>query len=225
MWTPRDKARFITALTATCELYGRGMSDKAKAFYVRVLEKHITADEAIRAIEAHIAGTGKESTFFPKPADLLRSIEGSPDDLVEQAWQLVRNAVERIGGYQSVVFRDPIINACIQDMGGWVYLCHEVATDTKRFEFAAHEFRRLYRGYLQTKQVPNVSYLPGETEKNNRALGYWDDENTPPPLMLGDPLPDGIQKHIRAIEPPTIGEPMAIEKIIDEAKKLAIGGE
>ncbi len=217
MWTPQDKARFITALTAACELYGREMSDKAKAFYVRALEKHITADEAISALEAHIAGTGKESTFFPKPADLLRAIEGSPDDLVEQAWQQVRTAIEQVGPYESISFRDPLINAAIQEMGGWIRVAGELGSSDTKLDFAAHEFRRLYRGYLQTRSVPKpVSYLPGICERDNaqRGLEDW----LPKPVTFGRELPGGVAKQITAIgSSPT----HKAERAIDAPKQVA----
>lgn len=159
MWSDEQKDMFTKMLENTADLYNRKLDIDTAIFYVDILEGEVTFEQAAKALKGHIVSGDKDSSYFPKPGDLKRAAIGLPDDLVEHAWQEVTTAIERIGPYQSVSFRDPVINSVIDTMGGWVAIC-----ETKSYEelkFAGHEFRRLFRHALQTKQVTKIDFLPG----------------------------------------------------------------
>ncbi len=46
--------------------------------------------------------------FPPKPADLIRFLDGTGESRAMGAWSLVERTLRRIGPYQSLVFDDPI---------------------------------------------------------------------------------------------------------------------
>ena len=191
MWNSEERVRVIEALTAMCELFGKELSPAGKALFIRVLESKITAQETLNAFSSFLASADSSSSFFPKPGDIIRIVEGHPDDLIEHAWHEVISAIERIGPWESVSF-NPITNQVIQEMGGWVAI-----SQTKSYEelnFKGHEFRKLFRLILQTKRPCKIKHLPGLIEVYNSAHGF--DEFIPEPISLGNSLPKSIQKSL-----------------------------
>ena len=182
-WTLKQKEQFFEILTALAEIYGRKLSMAAQDLYVRVLEKY--PFEAVRrACEMYLDNASGKASYFPKPGDIVALIDGNPDDRASQAWAEVLQALERVGTYESVRFRDPIVNACIAELGGWVRLGE---LDKKAIEFLGNEFRKLYRQFYQTGKVPRVDHLPGRTETENNARGLT--EFIPQPVEVGSGLP------------------------------------
>ena len=47
-----------------------------------------------------------QGQFPPKPADIVRHLEGSAQSRAQQAWAKAHQAMGRVGQYQSVVFED-----------------------------------------------------------------------------------------------------------------------
>lgn len=63
-------------------------------------------------------------TFFPKPVELRQMAgERSPEDRAARAWEYVVRAVALVGVYGSPDFSDPLTNATIATLGGWVQMC------------------------------------------------------------------------------------------------------
>ena len=113
--------RFSAALTACAELYSRSLSEGAIALWWEALRRFDVeqVEHAFRAcIESPEAGQ-----FMPKPADLIRAMEGTSTDRSLLAWGEVYEAMSTVGAYRSVQFSDPAIHAAVSDMGGWVKLC------------------------------------------------------------------------------------------------------
>ncbi len=193
-WSTKQKTEFVEALTAIAEIYGRELSKPAMKLYLHILGKY-PFETVMRALTAYIENASGRASFFPKPGDIIALIEGNPEDRASQAWAEVKEALEHVGTYQSVCFRDPIVNACIAELGGWSRLG---TLDYETLEFVGNEFRKLYRKFYQTGQVPKVDYLPGliETENNARGLA----EFIPPPVKVGSPLP--VSARIALIEKP-----------------------
>lgn len=107
--------------------------------------------------------------FCPKPADVVKLIRGGTKDAALLAWAKVDQAVRSVGTYRSVCFDDPLINAVLADMGGWIALGQ---VDEDDLPFRAKEFENRYRGYVL--RGPLVDYpraLPGIAERDNAALG------------------------------------------------------
>lgn len=82
--------------------------------------------------------------FPPKIGDLTRALEGTHTDRAQLAWGKALDAMSRVGGYRDVVFDDPAIHACIEDLGGWPKVCR---TETKELGYLQHRFCESHRAY------------------------------------------------------------------------------
>jgi len=141
-----DYKPFASALDAVMDVYGnRGtLTGKAAALWFTALSRFELADIQ-RAFGAHLSdpATGMHP---PKPADIVKIIDGTLADRSGEAWAKVHNAIVRVGQYQQLVFDDPLIHAAIEAMGGWMRLS-EINSDQVTWvakEFTAH-YERLIR--------------------------------------------------------------------------------
>lgn len=150
-----EKARFFALWEIALEGSGKTLSEEVLLFYWRTLRTY-TIEQIERAMMAHLRDPRK-GCFTPKPADLVRHIEGDPEHAADKAWGRVLRALGQVGSWSNVVFDDRTIHAVIHDMGGWCYLCDMLKTE---LPFRAQEFRRLYQGYKQdgVRQYPAVLY-------------------------------------------------------------------
>ena len=162
-----DLIEFTATLIKIGELYGKAISEILTDLYWQSL-KCFEWQDVKRAFEAHIhnADSGQ---YFPKPADLVRLIEGTGATKALQAWTKVYKAILQIGAYQSVVFDDPLIHAVLEDLGGWVKLC---ATSVKDLPFRANEFQKRYMMFVNNAPKSYPKYCCGITEMVNAINGY-----------------------------------------------------
>ncbi|GAB3249107.1 DUF6475 domain-containing protein [Chitinimonas naiadis] len=119
--------------------------------------------------------------WAPKPADVVRLLQGGSKDGAAVAWAKVDRAVRCVGPHRSVVFDDAIIHACIADMGGWTAFA-TVTLD--EYPFLANKFQTLYQGYRQRPQLPPFPpVLIGFCEAENGMEGRKSES----PMLLGEP--------------------------------------
>ena len=167
MWTERERQEFVNLMTAAAENYGKPISGVYMDMLIRTLQRY-PFRLVKEAIEYHMT----HSPYMIKLNDFVDYINRrglTPEEAAEMAWSEVREAISRIGGYQSIKFRDPVINATIRQMGGWTALCD---MDMDQLENAKWDFRRLYTAFLKQGKVPEVGYLPGRAEQANSEAGY-----------------------------------------------------
>lgn len=146
--------------------------------------------EAVRrAFSIHVQDPDR-GQFCPKPADIIRLLEGGSGDRSMQAWSRVERAIRELGGLSSVVFDDPTIHAVIQDMGGWERLCD--TPEERELQFRGNEFRKRYQGYAlrPPQQYPPV--LHGRIARQRARDSF----PLPKPDLVGDP--DQCQKVIES---------------------------
>lgn len=173
-----DYPQFQALWTSTCDLYGKQPSDAAVTMAFRSLARYELADVR-RALDAHVSDADG-GRFMPKPADLVRHIDGDPESASLQAWSKVEDAIRRIGPWQSVVFDEPSIMAAIEEMGGWIDLCK--VTD-KELPFRRNEFTKRYKGYINRPPTAYPNKLKGSTEAINEAQAPgWQTD----PMLVGD---------------------------------------
>lgn len=108
---------------------------------------------------------------MPKPADIIRHIDGDSENNAYKAWSKVESAIQHIGSYETIIFDDPIIHCVIVDMGGWTKLC---STLSKEMPFKTGEFVKRYRGYLRKKPEKFHNKLIGKFEQHNHVNRYGD---------------------------------------------------
>lgn len=176
--TNNDFVEFTQVWLQAAELYGQSPSDNVIQLVFSALVRYEIAD--IRsAITRHI-NDPKAGSFMPKPADIVRQLDGMGDQRAWMAWSKVDKAIRSVGSYQSVVFDDHIIMRVVQDMGGWDYLCMQ--PDETALSIKSHEFKTRYERYTQAPPQTFPARLIGHEEASRLAL----DLPVQPPVMVGD---------------------------------------
>lgn len=173
-----DLKRFSSVMTALSDYYAKPISEGViRLYWEGLLQYDIDAVE--RAFAQHLQNPDS-GQWMPKIADVVKMLAGTTIDKAKKAWAKVDRAVRQVGGYQSVVFDDPLIHRVLHDMGGWVPLGMK---DEKEWPFVAREFETRYRGYAMTGETPDYPpVLIGMSEAQNSRHGHKID----PPLLIGN---------------------------------------
>lgn len=205
MLTEPDRKPFAQMLGAVASLYGRELSRDLLAIYWQALAPYDLA-QVRRALDRHVRNPDA-GQYMPKPADLLRMLDGTPTDAAMSAWAKVERAIRLVGGNESVVFDDPLIHRCIADLGGWIRLCE---TKTEDMPFRARDFQTMYAGFHGRRELPPFPpALAGRFEAYNGAHGHAVD----PPVLIGDQeacravLAGGQTSHLQIFRQNASGSP------------------
>jgi len=175
-----DKPEFKNVLVSTFEMYDKPPpSIQTLAMYYEALS-HVDINDVKAGINIHVRDTD-EGKFLPKPADILRGIQGNKGTQAEQAWTKVDKAIRCVGGNQSVVFDDRLIHAVIEDMGGWIALSN---CDLKEYPFKHNEFVKRYSGFINKAPDRIPPKLIGSEEMHNLGEGHT--RFIPQPRLIGD---------------------------------------
>lgn len=174
-----DFDRFGQLLGDVMGFYGKDVSQFAADVWWNALKPFDLAAVA-DAFNRHCVDADR-GQFPPKPADVVRLIQGGSKDGAAMAWAKLDKALRCVGTYQSVVFDDPIIHACVADLGGWTSLGRLTETE---WGHLARRFETLYQGYRLRGELP--AYPPvliGISQADNEQRGY----KTEKPALLGNP--------------------------------------
>ncbi len=172
-----DKEAFFGALGAAFELYGKTLSPAAANLYFETLSKY-EIEDVLRALSAHVQSP-ENGQFTPKPADIIRIIDGEPETAGLKAWSKVVDAIRMIGPYQDVVFDDPLIHAVITDMGGWVRFN---SITEKELPFKSNEFVKRYKGAVASIDMLDYpKILIGISNAYNGINGHSESK----PVLIG----------------------------------------
>lgn len=178
--TDKDKKAFAALMYPFSKIYDLGMEDK----FIMQVWFEVLADHDINAITVAVQRYLKSTdagVYKPKPADLLKMIEGTSVDKAFAAWTKVESAARRVGTYRTVAFDDPIIHRTIDDMGGWVRICQSREDE---LPFVAKEFQSRYKGWSSRREIPpHSTRLYGLIDQQNAADGYQNEET---PVLIGD---------------------------------------
>jgi hypothetical protein len=175
----QDKSAFASVLRATFDVYGKEVSTDVMRIWWAALET-FSIDEVRIGFSRYIRST-ESGQFPPKPADIIKMVEGTGSDRGMIAWSKVHEAIKRVGAYRSVVFDDPLIHVVIEGMGGWAALC---MVTSEELPFRAQEFSKRYRAYAERGELPqHPACLTGIAEASNRLHGF----PVEPPVLLGNP--------------------------------------
>lgn len=173
-----DMPQFALSLAELGEIYAKNISEFLTDIYWKALEGFELQDVK-KALRAHIYNPDC-GQYFPKPADIIRFIEGSGETKALRAWTTAEKAIHQVGSYESIAFDDPLIHAVLEDMGGWVKLC---SVKLDELPFRANEFQKRYMGFLIKKPERHPKYLAGITEIDNVKNGF----EVTAPVLVGDP--------------------------------------
>lgn len=160
-----QKIELMSALKTVFSVFDKGLSESVVEIWAAVLEGY-TIEAIKQALNAHLRDPQK-GQFCPKPADVIRIIDGEPRDKALIAWGAALESAARIGAHQSVAFDDVCINAAIRDCGGWVTFCR---TDHSQLGFMQKRFTDAYQAYQGTDKSQLPLRLIGEHEEVNNGL-------------------------------------------------------
>jgi hypothetical protein len=173
-----DFQKFHDGISGVMSFYGKSVSRFALDVWWTVLRRFDLA-AIVDAFNRHLANpdTGQ---FAPKPADIIRMLQGSTQDSALRAWAKVDHAVRSVGTYCDVVFDDALIHRVIQDMGGWIALG---AKKEDEWPFVAKEFENRYRGFsARGESPPYPATLVGLAAAHNGRKGYLSEK----PVLIGN---------------------------------------
>jgi len=176
-----EQADFRELISQVLAFYGQKTSEFAVSVWWEAC-KPFPLERVQQALSRHATDT-ERGQWCPKPADIIRQIQGTPVDRAARAWGLVMQAVQCAGTYTDVVFDDPIIHAVIEDMGGWPLLCQ---TDESKLSYAQHRFTEIYSGYVHRNDLQRwPSQLSGlrSSDETYASVGM----SPPKPVLIGDP--------------------------------------
>lgn len=147
------------------------MSEFRTMAYLKALEPYSDAQ-----IEEAMWKAASACKFFPKPAELLEFLDGSPNDKAWEAWETLLDAIARIGPWKSVEFQDSRITRVVEVLGGWLKVCEWTEEELK---WRREEFLSAYKSL---KEGGQVRALPGITHLENSRNGYND--YLPEPVLV-----------------------------------------
>lgn len=181
MNSKQTKAAVIMAVGALAEAFNRQASDAMVRAYAIGLEG-LTAQQ----IESAAAAALRSCRFMPTPAE-LRELAGEirVSDRAEIAWAAFERAVRIQGGYRSVCFDDPAINATVISLGGWKSCCEMPA---KEFDqFLRPKFLKAYEAAVRTRS--GAGALTGMFAAHNASHGVSGDPRAPKTVLIVTGLP------------------------------------
>lgn len=208
--TQNDKPAFIQILKSVHDFYGSDMSTFSVGIWWKACSCY-PLERVSKAFDKHLLDT-KSGQFMPKPADIVRALQGTHEDRSMIAWGKVFDAIQRVGQYQSVVFDDPAIHAVITDMGGWSKLC---ATEMDELPFVQKRFCDFHAAYGRSGEFEYPRIVYGSHDTHNARLGMEPRNIT----LVGD-----IETARLVMERGTAG-PKTRMQSIGHAALLAIGNE
>jgi len=163
----QDKPRFAALMEGLAENFSASLSRPGIDIRWRALKQY-----SIEQVEAaaHLILRTRRFTTMPTVADFVEAIEGGHEERAQleavNAWR----AIQRIGGYSSVRFQDPVTAAVIdRRFGGWARLCEEqLETDRKWF---LRDFAEAYIRFAESG-IKQIGHLAGRHEIENSARGH-----------------------------------------------------
>jgi len=163
-----DKREFAEIWGAAWAMYGKSVSPQLLSIAFEALRAY-SIEEVRIGLTRHIQSpdTGQ---FFPKPADIIKHIDGNSKSKALIAWHKVDKAIRQIGAWTSVMFDDALIHKVISDMGGWCELCK---VDDKEYPFRQKDFLTRYQSYLLRNDVGDYPrLLTGIADQQNHQKGF-----------------------------------------------------
>lgn len=180
---PSDYQAFIAVMGAAAEVLNQ---PKLSPLGLRTAFS-ILKDYPLEAVKAAIQQHLRESPFMPKPADVVKYLEGTTEDRAAIAWGHVVRAIRQYGHYQSVRFDDPAIHYAIDRMGGWQKVC---GTLEGELHFREKDFIAHYKRGTKANWEDVPTRFIGKHELHNSQSGW--DEMIPETVEIrtkqGEPL-------------------------------------
>ena len=175
--TDTDRDEFAELLQSALGFYGQDVTPFALGVWWQAC-RGVSIEQVRKALTRHAMDPDR-GHFAPKPADIVRVLQGTHQDRSLVAWGKVMDAMRSSGAYVSVDFGDPAIHCAIEDMGGWPQICR---AELNELGYLQKRFCDAHKAYSSRGEaVRDVAYLVGVHEASNRALG----KPVTPPIRIG----------------------------------------
>lgn len=182
-----DAEVFSLQMLALAEIYKREVSVTLMRIYFDALQEYAIGD-VVQAIARHIRHPD-QGQYFPKPADLIRMLEGDTHGQALQAWKVAVDAAIQYSPYVTVQFADAIIGIVIEEMGGWQDF---YGWSDKEMPFKQQEFCLRYRQHLLRGGVQENPVLVGFFQAENIRTGFAGELAAP--IVIGQPERKAIKE-------------------------------
>ena len=165
--TDHDKEEFAEIWSATYNLYSKQITVHTLAIVYETLSR-FDIKQIRTALTKHIQSP-ETGQFCPKPADVIKQIEGNSGGRATNAWSEVLYAIHHVGAWSSIKFEDHLIHYVIEKIGGWISICKLKESE---LAFKQKEFINHYQ-YLLSQPTHNAttSILKGiiDCQKNAKS--------------------------------------------------------
>lgn len=177
--SPTDKPALVRMITDVLAYYRQNVSEFTLSVWCHACEP-FTLEQVSKALTAH-ATDPEHGQFAPKVADLVRILAGTHTDRAQLAWGKTLEAIGTVGAYSDVVFDDPAIHACIEDMGGWPKVCR---TEMSELSYLQHRFCQAHKAYTGRGEFEYPRRLMGDRSPDHEYEKF----RIPPPkpALVGD---------------------------------------
>ena len=128
----KDENGFKEQVVMLGEVFDKKITGGLIKIYWETLRQY-SDEQAANAISAHV----RTGTFFPRPADLIKLIDGTSEENAHEAWAEV---LRQLTDFANAKF-DPATERAVQAMGGAEYLSHMSYHD---LEFKKKDFLDYY---------------------------------------------------------------------------------
>lgn len=155
--------------TGLCETYDKVVTPSLFMIYLDSLNGFSISDIKT-AVKKHLLDP-KHGSFFPKPADIVRNIDGERRSLEDKgniAWMEIERAIARVGAYGTLEMDDKQALMAIKAMGSWQQLCH---TSRDNLAWKKKEFIENYKALEHTPVEMLPHSLLGIEDLANQRKG------------------------------------------------------
>lgn len=174
-----EKAEFGQLIRDVMAFYRQDVSPFALSVWWQACQR-FDLEQVRKSLTGH-AMDADRGQFAPKPADLVRQLEGTATDRAMIGWGKVLEAMQRVGAYTDVVFDDPAIHAVIEDLGGWPKICRG---ETKDLGYLQHRFCEAHRAYSAKGQFDYPRQLMGDRSPDEMFIRKG--LKPPRPALIGN---------------------------------------
>lgn len=173
-----DTPKLVELVGSVYAFYRQDFSKFAASVWISAMQP-FDFDAVADAMNRHCVNPDN-GQFMPKPADIVKMLQGSTQDSALVAWSKVDRTVRHVGTYPSVVFDDPTIHRVVTDMGGWALVGGKGEDE---WPFLRNEFVSRYRGYKMRSETPDYPpVLIGLADAQNSRQGFGKSA----PVLIGN---------------------------------------
>lgn len=205
---PNEKTEFAALLSGVFSLYRQTASDFVITVFWNACQRY-DMDQVREAFNIHVMDPDA-GQFVPKPADIVKHLQGTHGDRAQVAWGKAFGALQSVGQYNSVQFDDGVIHKVIEDLGGWVEF-NKITFE--ELPYLQKRFCDAYRAQSRSREVTWPSYLCGLAEIANGPHGM----SVKPPVLIGNPA--GCARVAQLARSPEKQGPAALQFLIEGVAK------